>query len=122
MQMDQYGAATGERNAQVPAQDRPCANTSKAAVLGFTRTLADKWGLHAITVYAICPGFFPTAMAGPAITMAGDWKGPTIAPRSAGWATRKTSKESRCCAPGTRAHTSPVNRWPSTAASVSLAA
>jgi NAD(P)-dependent dehydrogenase (short-subunit alcohol dehydrogenase family) len=30
-------------------------NTSKAAVLGFTRTLAAEWGRYDITVNAICP-------------------------------------------------------------------
>jgi gluconate 5-dehydrogenase len=46
-------------------------NTSKAAVLGFTRTLAAEWGQHGITVNAICPGFFMTKMADTAIAMTG---------------------------------------------------
>jgi gluconate 5-dehydrogenase len=33
-------------------------NTSKAAVINFTRTLAGEWGAHGITVNAIAPGFF----------------------------------------------------------------
>ncbi|MDR2156062.1 MAG: SDR family oxidoreductase [Burkholderiaceae bacterium] len=37
-------------------------NTSKAAVLNFTRALACEWGRHGITVNAICPGFFPSKM------------------------------------------------------------
>ncbi|MEJ8822639.1 SDR family oxidoreductase [Variovorax humicola] len=37
-------------------------NTSKAAVLNFTRALAGEWGPHGITVNAIAPGFFPTRM------------------------------------------------------------
>ena len=35
-------------------------NTSKAAVINFTRTLAGEWGPHGINVNAICPGFFPS--------------------------------------------------------------
>lgn len=38
-------------------------NTSKAAVINFTKTLAVEWGRHGITVNALCPGFFPTKMA-----------------------------------------------------------
>ncbi len=35
-------------------------NTSKGAVINFTRALAGEWGQHGITVNAICPGFFPS--------------------------------------------------------------
>ena len=38
-------------------------NTSKAAVINFTRALACEWGEHGINVNAICPGFFPSKMA-----------------------------------------------------------
>jgi gluconate 5-dehydrogenase len=38
-------------------------NTSKGAVLAFTRALASEWGPHNINVNAICPGFFPTKMS-----------------------------------------------------------
>ena len=37
-------------------------NTSKGAVINFTRALACEWGRHNITVNAICPGFFPSRM------------------------------------------------------------
>jgi len=37
-------------------------NTSKGAVVNFTRALAGEWGQHGITVNAICPGFFPSKM------------------------------------------------------------
>ena len=37
-------------------------NTSKAAVLNFTRALAGEWGAHGINVNALAPGFFPSKM------------------------------------------------------------
>ena len=37
-------------------------NTSKAAVINFTRALAGEWGRYGINVNAICPGFFPSKM------------------------------------------------------------
>ena len=37
-------------------------NTSKGAVINFTRALACEWGRHRINVNAICPGFFPSKM------------------------------------------------------------
>jgi gluconate 5-dehydrogenase len=37
-------------------------NTSKGAVVNFTRALAAEWGEHGITVNAIAPGFFPSKM------------------------------------------------------------
>ena len=37
-------------------------NTSKGAVINFTRALGCEWGPHGITVNAIAPGFFPSKM------------------------------------------------------------
>jgi len=37
-------------------------NTSKGAVINFTRALAAEWGQYNITVNAVCPGFFPSKM------------------------------------------------------------
>ena len=37
-------------------------NTSKGAVINFTRALGVEWGKYNITVNAICPGFFPSKM------------------------------------------------------------
>jgi gluconate 5-dehydrogenase len=45
-----------------PGMQTVAYNTSKAAVINFTRTLAGEWGRHGINVNAIAPGFFPSKM------------------------------------------------------------
>ncbi|WP_395352398.1 SDR family oxidoreductase [Variovorax sp. UC122_21] len=55
-------------------------NTSKTAVIGFTRTLAAEWGKYNITVNAICPGFFMTKMAAGLIKSLGEEKMAAQAP------------------------------------------
>jgi len=48
-------------------------NTSKGAIITFTKDLAVKWGPHGITVNAIAPGFFPTKMSKVILQYAGDY-------------------------------------------------
>ncbi|WP_342617659.1 SDR family oxidoreductase [Rhodoferax sp. GW822-FHT02A01] len=47
-------------------------NTSKGAVINFTRTLGAEWGAYNITVNAICPGFFPSKMTAGLIASVGE--------------------------------------------------
>lgn len=61
-------------NGNPPGMQTLAYNTSKTAVIGFTRTLAAEWGKYGITVNAICPGFFRTKMAGGLIDMLGEDK------------------------------------------------
>jgi len=46
-------------------------NTSKGAVVNFTRVLAGEWGQYGITVNAIAPGMFPSKMTLPAFEAVG---------------------------------------------------
>ena len=59
-------------NGNPPEMKTIAYNTSKTAVIGFTRALAAEWGRHGITVNAICPGFFRTRMASGLIDQLGD--------------------------------------------------
>ena len=49
-------------NGNPPDMNTIAYNTSKGAVINFTRTLGAEWGKYNITVNAICPGFFPSKM------------------------------------------------------------
>ncbi len=49
-------------------------NTSKGAVINFTRALAAEWGKYNITVNAICPGFFPSKMTVGTLKLLGEEK------------------------------------------------
>jgi gluconate 5-dehydrogenase len=49
-------------------------NTSKGAVLNFTRALGAEWGKYNITVNAICPGFFPSKMTAGTLKAMGEDK------------------------------------------------
>ena len=55
-------------------------NTSKGAVINFTRALAAEWGAYGINVNAICPGFFKTKMAAVLIETLGEDKMAAHAP------------------------------------------
>jgi NAD(P)-dependent dehydrogenase (short-subunit alcohol dehydrogenase family) len=55
-------------------------NTSKGAVINYTRALAAEWGAHNITVNAICPGFFVTKMAAETIKALGEERTTLAAP------------------------------------------
>jgi NAD(P)-dependent dehydrogenase (short-subunit alcohol dehydrogenase family) len=47
-------------------------NTSKGAVVNFTRALASEWGRHKINVNALCPGFFPSKLSAGALKVFGE--------------------------------------------------
>lgn len=55
-------------------------NTSKGAVLNFTRALAAEWGRYGINVNAICPGFFPSRMTAGTLMALGEDKLAAAAP------------------------------------------
>jgi gluconate 5-dehydrogenase len=47
-------------------------NTSKGAVINFTRALGAEWGKYNINVNSICPGFFPSRMTQGALAAHGE--------------------------------------------------
>ncbi|MGH6617326.1 SDR family oxidoreductase [Sphingomonas sp.] len=47
-------------------------NTSKGAVVNFTRALATEWGRYGIAVNALCPGFFHSKLAAGLLDRIGD--------------------------------------------------
>jgi NAD(P)-dependent dehydrogenase (short-subunit alcohol dehydrogenase family) len=55
-------------------------NTSKGAVVNFTRALAGEWGEHGITVNALAPGFFPSKMTKGLLAQLGEDKMAAKAP------------------------------------------
>lgn len=55
-------------------------NTSKGAVINFTRSLGAEWGVYNITVNAICPGFFPSKMTAGLLNTVGEDKMAAAAP------------------------------------------
>ncbi|MYN03891.1 SDR family NAD(P)-dependent oxidoreductase [Pseudoduganella sp. DS3] len=55
-------------------------NTSKAALVNFTRTLAGEWGEYGINVNALAPGFFPSKLSAGVIKAMGEDKLATAAP------------------------------------------
>jgi gluconate 5-dehydrogenase len=67
-------------NGNPPGMKTIAYNTSKTAVIGFTRTLAAEWGRFGITVNAICPGFFRTKLASVLIDTLGEDKMKAAAP------------------------------------------
>ncbi|MDP9601145.1 UNVERIFIED_ORG: gluconate 5-dehydrogenase [Variovorax paradoxus] len=67
-------------NGNPPEMQTLAYNTSKTAVIGFTRTLAAEWGKYNINVNAICPGFFMTKMAAGLIKSLGEAKMAAQAP------------------------------------------
>lgn len=67
-------ASVAGLNGNAPEMRTLAYNTSKTAVIGFTKTLAAEWGRYGIRVNAICPGFFVTRLAAGLIHQLGEEK------------------------------------------------
>ncbi|WP_059105902.1 SDR family oxidoreductase [Shouchella shacheensis] len=65
-------SVTGLKSSPPGVLDTIGYNTSKGAIITFTKDLASKWGEHNINVNAIAPGFFPTKMSKVVIEKGGD--------------------------------------------------
>jgi NAD(P)-dependent dehydrogenase (short-subunit alcohol dehydrogenase family) len=73
-------ASVAGLNGNPPEMQTLAYNTSKSAVIGFTKTLAAEWGKYGINVNAICPGFFMTKMASALVKHIGEEKMANAAP------------------------------------------
>jgi len=73
-------ASVAGLNGNPPGMQTIAYNTSKGAVINFTRALAAEWGKHHITVNAICPGFFPSKMTAGLLQALGEDKLAAAAP------------------------------------------
>jgi gluconate 5-dehydrogenase len=67
-------------NGNPPDMNTIAYNTSKGAVINFTRTLGAEWGKYNITVNAICPGFFPSKMTAGLLASMGEERLAAAAP------------------------------------------
>jgi len=89
-------------------------NTSKGAVVNFTRALAATLAEHNITVNCICPGFFPTKMTAGILGQYGE-EIVAATPLDA-WAMRTICRASPSCLHPRPPPSSPARSSPSTAA------
>ncbi|MGE0808583.1 MAG: SDR family oxidoreductase [Burkholderiaceae bacterium] len=67
-------------NGNAPSIRMLAYNTSKAAVIGFTKTLAAEWGAYGINVNCICPGFILTRLTQGLIDRVGEQTLAALAP------------------------------------------